>query len=47
MEIAQAYKYLGECYWNGVGVNEDKDHAKKYFTKSIEYGYNIDEKYLQ
>ena len=47
MEIAQAYKCLGECYWNGVGVNEDKDHAKKYFTKSKEYGYNIDEKYLQ
>ena len=47
MEIAQAYKYLGECYWNGIGVNEDKYHAKKYFTKSKEYGYNIDEKYLQ
>lgn len=46
MDIAQAYKYLGECYWNGIGVNKDKKQARKYFRKSKEYGFDIDEDYL-
>jgi TPR repeat protein len=46
MSIAQAYKYIGECYWEGLGVLKDKDIARKYFRKSKEYGFDIDEDYL-
>lgn len=46
MSIAQAYKYLGQCYWEGEGVVKDKNQARKYFRKSKEYGYDIDEDYL-
>ena len=47
MSVAQAYKYLGQCYWEGEGVVKDKDQARKYFRKSKEYGYDIDEEYLE
>lgn len=46
MSIAQAYKYIGECYWEGLGVHKDKDIARKYFRKSKDYGFDIDEDYL-
>lgn len=46
MSIAQAYKYIGECYWTGLGVLKDKDIARKYFRKSKEYGFDINEDYL-
>ena len=44
--FGQAYKYIGECYWEGLGVLKDKDIARKYFRKSKEYGFDIDEDYL-
>lgn len=46
MSIAQAYKYIGECYWKGFGVHKDKNVARKYFRKSKEYGFDISEEYL-
>ena len=47
MEIAQAYKYLGECYWNGNGVIKDRAQARKWFRKSKDFGFDIDEEYLE
>lgn len=46
MSIALAYKYIGECYWKGIGVIKDKNQAKKYFRLSKQYGFDIEEEYL-
>lgn len=46
MQIAQAYKYLGQCYWNGIGVNQDENQARMYYRESKKFGFDIDEKYM-
>ena len=30
---------LGECYYDGEGVSEDKKKSVKWFTRSAEQGY--------
>ena len=44
MQIAQAYKYLGQCYWNGIGVNQDENQERMYYRESKKFGFDIDEK---
>lgn len=43
MDIARACKYLGDCYAKGIGVEKDKKQAKKWFEKSRNYGFKIDD----
>ena len=46
-ERGKACKCIAECYWNGVGVEKDRKQAKIWFAKSKEYGFDIDEEYLE
>lgn len=32
--------YLGNCYFNGYGVNEDKNRAERYYYKAMLYGFD-------
>lgn len=32
--------YLGNCYFNGYGVEEDKDRAERYYHQAMKYGYD-------
>lgn len=32
--------YLGNCYFNGYGVNEDKDRAERYYRQAMIHGFD-------
>lgn len=37
---AKAQFMLGECYYYGKGVNEDKDKAMEWYTKAADQGHS-------
>ncbi len=44
-EISDAQYQLGNCFYNGIGIEIDKEHALFWYTKAVNNG-NIIAKYI-